>query len=167
LRKDFEHYFRSFRTVVILCPLVGAHPSGCYNGVLMGPGVGALRQPPRLQSGDTFGIFTMRTTFGSKLHGSCTLFSVLYSTPSASCKPHGLTIVSKCDPRDLWTNKRNCYLVKISHAEYAEFAEAHTRCLCLPSGWWRKWSVRLCVFLTYNSIPIPHGFRDFRAFCVK
>jgi hypothetical protein len=40
--------------------IVGAHPSGCYDGVLMGPGVGALRQPPRLQSGDTFGIFTMR-----------------------------------------------------------------------------------------------------------
>ena len=36
--------------------MVGAHPSGCINGDLLGPGVGALRQPPRLQSGDTFGI---------------------------------------------------------------------------------------------------------------
>jgi hypothetical protein len=41
--------------------MVGAHPSGCINGDLLGPGVGALRQPPRLQSGDTFGIFTMRS----------------------------------------------------------------------------------------------------------
>ena len=57
--------------------------------------------------------------------------------------------------------------VKKFHAECAEFAEAHTLCLCLPSGRWRKCSVRLCVFLTYNNIPIPHGFRDFRVFCVK
>ncbi len=45
-------------------------------------------------------------------------------------------------------NKNDECLVKKSHAEYAEFAEAHTLCLCLPSGWWRKCSVRLCVFLT-------------------
>jgi hypothetical protein len=45
------------------------------------------------------------------------------------------------------------------------FAEAHTLCLCLPSGWWCKRSVRICVFLAYlhNALPrICESLRSLR-----
>ena len=34
------------------------------------------------------------------------------------------------------------------------FADAHTLRLCLPSGWWRKRSVRVCeFFINLNDTP--------------
>ena len=45
------------------------------------------------------------------------------------------------------------------------FTDAHTLCLCLPSGWWCKRSVRLCVFLAYlhNALPrICESLRSLR-----
>ena len=69
--------------------------------------------------------------------------------------------------QDPWRKKGIYCPVKMSHAEYAEFAEAHTLCLCLPSGWWRKYSVRLCLFLTDKSIShsawfprVPRSLRE-------
>ena len=118
--------------------------------------------------------FASRSTLGR--HGIGAISALVDAGPTRGSAPtisqlksHGLTAVSKnsCDPRDPWSKKRNNCLVKTSHAEYAKFAEAHTHCLCLPSWWWCKCSVRLCVFLTYNSISFPDGFRDFRVFCVK
>ena len=36
------------------------------------------------------------------------------------------------------------------------YADAHTLRLCLPSGWWRKRSVRFCeFFIDLNNVP--HG----------
>ena len=51
----------------------------------------------------------------------------------------------------------------LSHAQ--TFTEAHTLCLCLPSGWWCKRSVRICVFLAYlrNALPrICESLRSLR-----
>jgi hypothetical protein len=99
-----------------------------------------LRNPWFSFSADRFFLTTtkVKKTIYSYLNF---IFFFLYLS---DCVAHSANL--ECDPRDTWMNKIYYYLVKMSHAEYAEFAEAHTLCLCLPSGWWRKCSVRLRVF---------------------
>ena len=61
---------------------------------------------------------------------------------------------------------RKLYWLIICLTQTAQtFTEAHTLCLCLPSGWWCKRSVRICVFLAYlrNALPrICESLRSLR-----
>jgi hypothetical protein len=110
------------------CPLVGARPSGCYNGVLLGPGVGALRQPPRLQSGDTFGILPCGLTI------SCATSSLNSKLSTFQASRTG-SLVSKSVIRDPWTKKINYCLVKyFTRNTQNSRKRTHFVCACHPDS---------------------------------